>query len=250
MSNEKRTNRLTKAAVAIVVVLAVAVVFIFLMRNKGVEPYEKPAASTAAKAADEKAKPKDKTDKKEKGKAEKKNVVISLQIASTKKEYKLGDPIVIRATLHKNGGKTILLEMRELVNVFANASFKPADGGPARKLSAPMGGMISAKGASSAALKSTLQEEMREYAKLYPRPAVKLEPFPTKKHFQSFPEGKFAMKKELNLERMLMITKPGRLTLQLKYHNGITYYMKGRRRVVIDAWTGQTDSNLVSITIK
>jgi len=97
-------------------------------------------------------------------------------------------------------------------------------------------------------------EEQERYLKLYPHLAESKEkhrePFPQRKHFYDMPKGVFSLKKEIHLEKLLMITRPGTVTFQLQYDNRVDFYLEGRQRVGIDTWRGTTTSNSVIITIE
>ena len=76
------------------------------------------------------------------------------------------------------------------------------------------------------------------------------EPFPQRKDFYELPEGKFALKKEIHLEKLFVLTKPGKITFQLKYDNNVDFYLDGGKRVKTDCWKGSAKSNVVTIEVQ
>ncbi len=226
---ERQKVILVSAILITVVVCAV----VLIVREKGEPPSEtnrlqdttvNPAGTGAAKKPEP---------------LKKKRVVLTLRIEPAKKTYKLGEPIILRATLQKNGDPVSLLEMRELVNIRATGTLEPKDGSGMKQLSPPVGAFVLPKGRKPNERKEPTTEQREEYAKLYPsllKPSDSpSEPFPQRKHFYDMPKGVFSLKKEIHLEKLLMITQAGKITFRLGYDNSVDFYLEGRQRVGIDA---------------
>jgi hypothetical protein len=110
------------------------------------------------------------------------------------------------------------------------------------------------KGRDVTAEKDKLRKEQEAYLKLYPHLSESSkepkEPFPQRKHFYDMPKGVFSLKKEIHLEKLLMITRPGTVTFQLQYDNRVDFYLEGRQRVGIATWKDKITSNTIMIIIE
>ena len=180
--------------------------------------------------------------------------MLTLRVEPVKKAYKLGEPIILRTTLQKSGDAISLLEMKELVNVRATGTFEPKDGSGKEQLSPTAKAFVVPKGRDVTAEKEKLKKEQERYFKLYPHLSELAkeprEPFPQRKHFYDMPKGIFSLKKEIHLEKLLMITRPGTVTFQLQYDNRVDFYLEGRQRIGIDTWKGTTTSKSMTISIE
>lgn len=58
------------------------------------------------------------------------------------------------------------------------------------------------------------------------------------------------LKKEIHLEKLLMITQAGKITFHLRYDNSVDFYLEGRQRVGIDAWKGSVQSNMLTLEVE
>ena len=171
--------------------------------------------------------------KKEPRRITEKRIVLTLRVESVKKVFKLGEPIILRTTLQKSGDAISLLEMKELVNVRATGSFEPKDGSGKEQLPATAKAFVVPKGRDITPEKEKLKKEQERYLKLYPHLAESKEkhrePFPQRKHFYDMPKGVFSLKKEIYLEKLLMITRPGTVTFQIQYDNRLISISKAGR---------------------
>jgi hypothetical protein len=252
LDKSKSSDKIGKTAVfGLVAVLTAAIVIVFILKSKDAGTVDSGNTTTGTNATatasgDNKSIPDSTADPK-------REPVFALMIEPAKQSYKLGEPVIINVTLKKTGGPAKVLEMRELVNIFAEGYIEEEGTGIKRKLMSPIGVFVIENTANVRVWKGTgiTTDEMNRYRELYGASLVvgNMEQFPTIKHVHDLPEGEQVLKAEIHLEKLAVLSHPGKITFALKYRNTTDYYFDEVLEIKLDIWQGTVDSISIILNI-